>query len=90
MKGAFGMAMVTLKFRIDADLYEECSKVLAKSGLTIELATVMFFEECVRRGDLPFPYTSQDLEEARQAVERLEKETGQKALEVIYDEPDPT
>lgn len=55
------MALVTVIFEVDADLYNQAKEVFAKQGLTVEEAIVLFIKETVRRGTLPFPYTKEDL-----------------------------
>ena len=39
---------------IDVALKEQAEKVFAENGLTLEQATILFFEETVRLGKLPF------------------------------------
>ena len=46
--------LVEVTLEIDAELKEQAEKVLAENGLTLEEATVLFFEETVRLGRLPF------------------------------------
>ena len=41
------------------------SEILAKQGLTMEDALILFFEETVRLGRIPFEYSEEDFEEAR-------------------------
>ena len=43
---------VTLE--VDAELKEQAEKVFAENGMTLEEATILFFEETVRLGRLPF------------------------------------
>ena len=59
------MEMVTVEFRVPKEIYDKASKILAKQGLTVEAALILFFEETVRLGRIPFDYTEEDLEEAR-------------------------
>ena len=66
--------MVTVSFKIPQSLYDEAALILAEQGLTVEDALVMFFKETVRLGRIPFEYTEQDLEEARQMEAMLSDE----------------
>lgn len=40
-------------------------EILARQGLTMEDALILFFQETARLGRIPFEYTEEDLEEAR-------------------------
>ena len=46
--------LVEVTLEIDAELKEQAEKVLAENGLTLEEATILFFEETVRLEKLPF------------------------------------
>ena len=46
--------LVEVTLEIDAELKEQAEKVGLENGLTLEEATVLFFEETVRLGRLPF------------------------------------
>ena len=46
--------LVEVTLEIDAELKEQAEKVCLENGLTLEEATVLFFEEPVRLGRLPF------------------------------------
>lgn len=46
--------MVEITLEIDAELKEQAEKICMENGLTLEGATVLFFEETVRLGRLPF------------------------------------
>ena len=46
--------LVEVTLEIDAELNEQAEKVCLENGLTLEEATVLFFEETVRLGRLPF------------------------------------
>lgn len=46
--------LVEVTLEIDAGLKEQAEKVCLENGLTLEEATVLFFEETVRLGRLPF------------------------------------
>ena len=64
------MSMVTITFKIPTDTYKQAKGILSRYGLTIEQACILFLEETVARGDLPFTYTQQDIEESKR-IERL-------------------
>ena len=46
--------LVEVALEIDVALKEQAEKVFAENGLTLEQATILFFEETVRLGKLPF------------------------------------
>ena len=46
--------LVEVTLEIDVELKEQAEKVCLENGLTLEEATVLFFEETVRLGRLPF------------------------------------
>ena len=46
--------LVEVTLEIDAELKEQAEKVCMENGLTLEEATVLFFEETVRLGRFPF------------------------------------
>lgn len=46
--------LVEVTLEIDAELKEQAEKVCLENGLTLEEATVLFFEETVCLGRLPF------------------------------------
>lgn len=54
--------LVEVTLEIDAELKEQAEKVFAENGLTLEEATILFFEETVRLGRLPFEL-DEDLKE---------------------------
>ena len=62
------MKWVTVEVSLPDDLYEKASEILACQGLTMEDALVLFYEETVRLGHIPFEYTEEDLLEARRSV----------------------
>lgn len=45
---------VEITLEIDADLKEQAEKIFSENGLTLEQATILFIEETVRLGKLPF------------------------------------
>ena len=55
---------VVWEIEVDAELYEQAKAVFAEFGLTIEEATVLFIKATIACGDLPFPYTEEDIKEA--------------------------
>lgn len=46
--------LVEVTLEINVELKEQAEKVFAENGLTLEEATILFFEETIRRGRLPF------------------------------------
>lgn len=46
--------LVEITLEIDAELKERVEKVFAENGFTLEQTTILFFEETVRLGKLPF------------------------------------
>ena len=46
--------LVEVTLEIDAELKEQAERVFAENGMTLEEATILFFEETVRLGRLPF------------------------------------
>ena len=56
---------VVIEIQVDADLKEAAEKILAAQGYTLEEAVVLFFEETVRLGRIPFDVTEEMLAEAR-------------------------
>ena len=59
------MEMGTLEGRRPREKYNKASEILARQGLTMEDALILFLQETVRLGRIPFEYTEEDLEEAR-------------------------
>lgn len=57
--------MVTIEVKLPKEVYDSASEILAKQGLTMEDALILFLKETVRLGRIPFDYTEADLEEAR-------------------------
>ena len=55
----------TFQMRINPTVKREVEDICASCGLTLEEACVRFLEATVACGDLPFPYTQQDIEEAK-------------------------
>ncbi len=46
--------LVEITLEIDAELKEQAEKICMENGLTLEEATILFFEETVRLGKFPF------------------------------------
>jgi len=57
--------LVTIEVKLPKEVYDSASEILAKQGLTMEDALILFLKETVRLGRIPFDYTEADLEEAR-------------------------
>jgi antitoxin component of RelBE/YafQ-DinJ toxin-antitoxin module len=55
------MSLVTVQFHLNADLYHEAEVILARVGLTMEAALLLFLGETVARGTIPFSYTEEDV-----------------------------
>jgi len=51
--------------RVNTDLYEKVGQILIQYGLTHEEAILLFLEETVRFGRIPFAYSEEDLLEAK-------------------------
>ena len=59
------MELVTIELKLPKEVYDSASEILAKQGLSMEDALILFLKETVRLGRIPFDYTEEDLEEAR-------------------------
>lgn len=59
------MKLVTIEVMLPKEIYDKVSEILAKEGLTLEEALILFFQETIRLGRIPFEYTEEDLEEVR-------------------------
>jgi len=59
------MAMMTIEVQVDTELLEKVKPILEAIGITVEESVRLFIEETVRLGRLPFPYTEEDIEEAK-------------------------
>ncbi len=55
----------TIKIKVNIELLWEAREILQKQGIPIALATAMFIKETVARGELPFTYTKEDIDEAK-------------------------
>ena len=40
------MEMVTIEVRLPKEIYDKASEILARQGLTMEDALILFFQEC--------------------------------------------
>lgn len=65
------MNQTTIEFSIPDEIYEQAKEICESNGLTLEEACVRFLEATVACGDLPFPYTQQDIEEAKKLGVRM-------------------
>ena len=59
------MELVTIEVMLPKEIYDKVSEILAKEGLPLEEALILFFQETIRLGRIPFEYTEEDLEEVR-------------------------
>lgn len=59
------MELVTIEVKLPKEVYDSALEILAKQGLTMEDALILFLKETVRLGRIPFDYTEADLEEAQ-------------------------
>lgn len=50
------MEMVTIEVRLPKEIYDKASEILARQGLTMEDALILFFQETARLGRIPFEY----------------------------------
>ena len=65
------MNQTTIEFSIPDEIYEQAKEICKSNGLSLEEACVRFLEATVACGDLPFPYTQQDIEEAKKLGVRM-------------------
>lgn len=66
--------METIEIRLPKEIYDRASEILAKQGLTLEEACVLFIKETVRLGRIPFDYTEEDLAEVRKWEKMIDDE----------------
>ena len=59
------MKTETISFKLPTVIYEKASAILKEYGLTVEDACVLFLEDVVRRGKLPFEITQADIDEVK-------------------------
>lgn len=57
---------VELQFKVNQDLYDEVKAVLEQLGLTVDRATELFFEVVARLGKIPFEYSDDDIQSAKE------------------------
>lgn len=62
---------VTITFTIDKELKEQCEKICAEAGLTLEEATILFFEETLRQGKIPFEVDDELMQEALRMTKEM-------------------
>ena len=65
------MNQTTIELSIPDDIYEQAKQICERNGLTLEEACVRFLDATVACRDLPFPYTQQDIEEAKKLGVRM-------------------
>ncbi len=59
--------MVVMVFEIDQDLYDKVTAVLAPQRLTLADAIVLLFKKTAELGSIPFLFTEEELEAAKQS-----------------------
>ena len=57
---------IELHFKVDQDLYDEVKNVLAPLGFTVEKATELFFETVACLEKIPFEYSDEDIQFAKE------------------------
>lgn len=67
------MSMTTIEFKLSTKIYNQAKAILEANGLTIEEACVLFIEETIKRGTIPFKYTQKDIEEVRRWGELMDE-----------------
>lgn len=67
------MSMTTIEFKVPADIFNQAKAILEANGLTMEEAFVLFIEETIKRGTIPFEYTQKDIEEVKRWEELIEE-----------------
>lgn len=67
------MNMTTIEFKVPAEIYNQAKAIFEANGLTIEEACVLFIEETIKRGTIPFDYTQKDIEEAKRWKELIDE-----------------
>ena len=50
------MELVTIEVKLPKEVYDRASEILAKQGLSMEDALILFLKETVRLGRIPFDY----------------------------------
>ena len=59
------MSLTTITFRLPTEIYEKAAAILSEHGMTVEDACVLFLQETVKRGEIPFKVTQEDIDEVR-------------------------
>ena len=67
------MSMTTIEFKLPADVFNQAKAIFEAKGLTMEEACVLFIEETIKRGAIPFEYTQKDIEEIRRWKELMDE-----------------
>ena len=65
--------LCTITFKLPTEIYEKASAILKGYGLTVEDACVLFLHEVVRRGELPFKVTQEDIEAVKKWEEMIDE-----------------
>ena len=58
---------IELNFSVEQELYDNVRAVLKPLGLTVEQATEFFFEAVARLGKIPFDYSEEELNDAKES-----------------------
>jgi len=69
------MEMTTVEIQIDTELLKKVKPILDEIGITVEESIRLFIEETVRLGRMPFPYTEEDIKEAKKLCMGTEEPT---------------
>lgn len=59
--------MVVMVFEIDQELCDKVTAVLAPQGITLSGAIELLFQKTAELGRLPFSFTAEELEAAKQS-----------------------
>lgn len=59
------MELVTVEVRLPRSIYDRASEIFAQQGISMEDALILFFQETVRLGRIPFSYTEEDIAEVK-------------------------
>lgn len=59
--------MIVMELEIDQNLCDKVTAALAPLGLTLADAIVLFFKKTAELGRIPFSYTQEELETAKQS-----------------------
>ncbi len=58
---------IELSFSVEQELYDNVRAVLEPFGVTVEQATELFFEAVARLGKIPFDYSEEELNDAKES-----------------------